>query len=152
MEYPAGDFFEDFRERFERLHVSAAGRVTWEIPVTGAVLFVDPELSIHALLELLGNGLQFGAEGGTIAVSAAAAGPGEGVRVTLRQDLPQAPGVPPDRWGHEPLLSTRRGAYGLGLFRVRRILEAQGAALDAAWGGGSLTVTVSLPSPPPAAS
>lgn len=147
MEYPASDFFEDLRERFDRLHASASARISWDAPVAGAVLLIDPELTIHALLELLGNGLQFGGDDAGIFVTASPASGGEGVSIVFRQNLPQAPEVAPERWGHEPLLSTRRSAYGLGLFRARRILEAQGASLDAVSNGTGLAVTVLLPSP-----
>ena len=148
MEYPARDFLEDLRERFERLQSADAGRVSWEVSVDGAVLLVDPELSIGALLEMLGNSLYFGGPGGEVKFAAASL-PQGGARVTLTQELPQAPTIPPGNWGREPLHTTRRNAYGLGMFRARRVLEAQGISLDAAWdpAGHLLTTTIGFPSP-----
>ena len=32
----------------------------------------------------------------------------------------------PETWGREPLVSTRRGGYGIGLFHARRLLAAHG--------------------------
>ncbi len=149
MEYPAGDFFEDLRERFERLHAADAGRVRWEIAAGGIVLLVDPELGISALLEIIDNALHFGTPGGEVVIAAVPAAPGNGVHLSLRQELPQPPAISPAQWGREPLHSTRRHAYGLGLFRARRVLEAQSIVLDAAWdpAGNLLTVTLAFPAP-----
>lgn len=56
-------------------------------------------------------------------------------------------------WGRTPLLTTRRNAYGLGAFRARRILEAQGSSLDYAHTAVDralvTTVTLSTAEPPP---
>lgn len=152
MEYPAGDFLEDLRERFERLQAADAGRVSWAAAVGGAVLLVDPELSISALLEILYNSLQFGVPGGGVKVAAAPSPQGDGTRVTLTQDLPQAPAIPPEQWGREPMHTTKRNAYGLGMFRARRVLEAQGISLEAAWDPTSSLLTTTIGFPLPAAS
>jgi K+-sensing histidine kinase KdpD len=144
--YPAADFFEDLRERFQRLQPKAAERVSWEIVVDGASLAIDPELSLQALLELLANALYFGGPGTPIGFLAEAQ-PGGGVKVTLREAQPQRPAVATQDWGRTPLLTTRRSAYGLGLFRVRQIIEAQGGVLHAEYSEADhvLTTSVTLP-------
>ena len=142
--YPAADFFEDLRERFQRLQPEAAERVSWQIAVEGASLNIDPELSLHALLEVLANALHFGDERAAITFLAGTRTGGD-VTVTLREILPQAPAIPLEDWGRTPLLTTRRNAYGLGLFRVRQIIEAQGGALDAAYSDQVLTTSITLP-------
>ena len=146
MEYPAGDFFEDLRERFERQHTAAVDRVQWRIATAGSLL-VDPELSLAALLEILGNALSFAPERGAITFQVTAADT-PGVVVNIGHDLAEPPSVPIEQWGLSPLLSTRRSAYGLGLFRARRILEAQGAVFEAqVTGVNATTTTVRFPQP-----
>jgi signal transduction histidine kinase len=147
LRYPAADFFEDLRDRFGRLHPDADGRVAWKIVVGGDIaLAIDPELSLSALLELLANALHFGGERAAIGFLAEAR-PDGGVTVTLRESLDTPPAIAPEDWGLTPLLTTRRNAYGLGLFRVRRIVAAQGGSLDVEYSAGNrvLATAITLP-------
>ena len=146
LSYPAKDFFEDLRDRFGRLHPDAAGKVAWKIATGDVALEVDPELSLSALLELLANAIHFGGESPAISLLAEAPAAG-GITVTLRESHSQPPAVAAGDWGRTPLLTTRRGAYGLGLFRVRRIIEAQGGTLRADYSAANnvLTTMISLP-------
>ena len=145
LDYPAADFFEDLQERFERLETAGKARVQWHVSVGTAALSVDPETTMSAFLELLANALRFGGEGsavtftGTVDAGAAV--------VTLRETPSPPPAIPPQAWGRSPLLSTRRGAYGLGLFRVRRILESQGGSYRVEYTAPDQTLTtrVTLP-------
>ena len=145
LDYPAGDFFEDLRERFDRQETAAKARVRWRVEVGAASLSVDPETTMSALLELLANALRFSSEGTEIifavALDAAAAA------VILRESQPAAPAIPLEDWGRSPLLSTRRGAYGLGLFRARRIVEAQGGSYGVEYSAAeqALTTRITLP-------
>ncbi len=151
LAYPAHDFFEDLRDRFGRLHPDAAGQIAWKIVVGNGILYVDPDLTLIALLELLGNASHFGGARAAIGLLAEAEVGGR-IIVTIRESHPQPPAVSPDDWGRAPLLTTRRGAYGLGLFRARRIIEAQGGALSAVYAEANhvLTTTISLPAESPA--
>ena len=118
--------------------------VAWEIPLGSTVsLYVDPDLTINGLLELLGNSFRFGSS--SIRCTTLQ-GPSH-LSFVLHETPAAPPTIPPGRWGHEPLRTTWRGAYGLGLFRVRRIMEAQGGSLqvDYASTGNLLTTTASLP-------
>ncbi len=143
--YPAADFFEDLQERFGRLQPEAAERVAWQINVTGASLTIDPELSLKALLEVLGNALHFSGEAAVVRFLAEARPGGGGVAVTVRETQPVPPAIPLEDWGRAPLLTTRRNAYGLGLFRVRQIVEAQGGALSVAYSEQILATSITLP-------
>ena len=51
--YPAVDFVEDLRDRFQRQDAGRAARVRWEIVPGTETIQVDPELSMAAVLELL---------------------------------------------------------------------------------------------------
>ncbi len=154
LEYPAGEFFDDLRERLTKRYPDAAEKIIWTISlIPETSLEVDPELTIGALLELLANALHFAQkERDPIHVTVSTAVD----RAVFVLDEPQsvAPVIPPSDWGRTPLLTTRRRAYGLGLFRVRRCLESQGCTLDATYSPENQLLTskvtlrsVLLPSP-----
>ncbi len=147
--YPAADLLEDLRERFGRQHGEAAARLQWVTDPGAATVNVDPEQTLNAALELLDNAMQHAVGGSTVRVEAR---PGAGVIVVaIHQQLTAAPVHPPADWGRTPLLSTRRNVYGLGAFRARRILEAQGGTLDYAYTevDRALVTTVTLPAGEP---
>ena len=145
LAYPARDFFEDLQERFERQEPAGKSRVRWQIEVGAVALSVDPESTMSAFLELLGNALRFG--GGQAALTFSASATAAGLVAALREAPAAPPTLPPEGWGRRPLLSTRRGAYGLGLFRARRILEMQGGTYHAEFSAPAeeLTTRVTLP-------
>ena len=143
LDYPATDFFEDLRERVERLHPGAVERVFWDIKVgPAAYLLVDPDFTLNGLLELFTNAIHFGA---TSIGCTTEDGPDE-ISFILKEASAAGSTIPTEDWG-KPLLTTRRGAYGLGLFRVRRILAAQGGniAFHFSPADQRLTTTVRLP-------
>lgn len=125
--YPAGDFLEDLRERFQKQHPSAAERVQWAQEAGAVSVNIDPEQTMNALLELLDNALRHAAENTSVRVEMRATA--DSVALSVHQALTEAPPGQPAHWGRTPLLSSQRNAYGLGTFRARRILEAQGGAL-----------------------
>lgn len=143
--YPAADFLEDLRERFEKRHGEAAGRVQWASEAGAATVNIDPEQTMAAALELLGNALQHAAGESSVRVEMrAVAG---GVAISTHQQLADTLAAPPADWGRTPLLSSRRNAYGLGAFRARRILETQACSLEYAFteADRSLVTVVTLP-------
>ena len=146
MEYLAADFFEDLRDRLGRQYPEAAGRVGWNLDTHASdSLLVDPDLTINGLLELFKNAFRF--EG--TALGCTTAGEADGILFVLRETTTAASPISPERWGREPLLTSHRGAYGLGLFRARQIFEKQGGSLEAVYSADNvLTTTVSLPRVP----
>ena len=146
LDYPAAEFFADLRERFAKMHPGAGDKVVWETPIDAEkFVSVDPEQTLNALLELLGNALHFVPATATpIRVQVSTAD--ELVVFRLLEPQPAEPTISAGDWGRTPLLTTRRGAYGLGLFRVRRCLESQGGTLEMDYSAGSnlLTTTVTL--------
>ena len=152
LEYPAPDFLEDLRERLDRRHADTAARIQWNVEaVAGGSLAVDPELSMSALLELLVNASHFTTPGTPIRLDART--DANCLSLTIREQSAAPPQISSQDWGRTPLLSGRRSAYGLGLFRARRIIEGQGGSLDSAYSTaeGTLTTTVTLPALKPAA-
>ena len=142
LDYPAADLLEDLRERFERLHPAVAATVSWDVQVSPTVfLLVDPDLTINGLLELFANAIR----SGSTSLGCATVETPDGLSVVLTETA-TGPVAPTEAWG-EPLFTTRRGAYGLGLFRVRRILAAQGGSIAFHFAPTTqqLTTTVGLP-------
>ena len=146
LNYPAVDLFEDLRERFQRLHPEAAKRIEWKIKIEASKLVsIDPEITLSAALELLNNATVF-ADAGTPIVCEMQ-GHDDHVLCSVTEVCGMEPAVAAQEWGCSPLRSTRRGAYGLGLFRVRRSLQAQGSSLtfQHSVADKSLTAMMTLP-------
>ena len=143
--YPAADFAEDLRERFDRQHADSTARVRWEIASGTGSVEVDPELSMAAVLELLANALFHAVEGSPVRVHAAC--DAAAMELAIHQTLAAAPQASPQEWGRTPLASSRRDGYGLGAFRARRIIESQGGTLRFAYSEAdqTLVTTVTLP-------
>ena len=147
VSYEARIFVEDFRARLALLLPEQASKVTWTDDLGDEAISVDLELVFRALSEFFKNAFDFQEKGRSISAKVAA----EDGRFVL--ELCEGKSVlssPPDTWGCEPFLSTRRGGFGLGLFHARRILAAHRAGVtftyDAA--AGQLTTRVSLPLAP----
>lgn len=142
--YSAKIFVEDLQDRLKKMFPDQAGEVEWRVDLGDESVDVDLELVFSAIAELLRNAFQFREAGGAIRAEVTA----ESGRVVFRL-IEAKTTVPsePASWGNAPLISTRRGGYGLGLFRARRILEVQGATLSFTHDSASaqLITTVTLP-------
>ncbi len=151
LEYPAAEFFADLRERFAKMHPGASEKVIWETLVEAEkFVLVDPEQTLNALLELLANALQFAPSAAPPIRVQVSTSP-EFATVRLLETQPVGPMIPAEDWGRTPLLTTRRGAYGLGLFRARRCLESESGTLAVDYSSENhlLTTTVTLQSVSP---
>lgn len=125
--YGANDLVEDLRERIERSFKDLTPPISWTVSVGSEPVPVDFEVLSGAVAELVRNAMQFRTSGGQIEGSAAIEG-GEFI-FELRHPQKELPGNPAT-WGEAPFRSTRRGAYGLGLFSARRALAALGGKLE----------------------
>lgn len=144
MDYPLELFFEDFKGRALSAQPDLSRRVVWSVSGGDALAFLDPTLAMEALDELLENAAAFSPRDSSISV--AAVGRGTGVEWCFSQSTQVVPqGY--DLWGRSPLMGSRRGGYGLGLFRARRIIEAHGGRLGFAYSAdtGSLNTDVFFP-------
>lgn len=144
VSYAANIFVEDLRDRLTRIFPEQMPSVEWEVSVGEEMISVDLEQIFSTIAEVFKNAFQFREAGQPISASVFA----ENGRVVLEVDEGKK-SVPsdPSTWGREPFVSTRRGGYGLGLFRARRILELHGGEIVASHDSARarLTTRVSLP-------
>jgi light-regulated signal transduction histidine kinase (bacteriophytochrome) len=106
--------------------LQTAPEVSWRDGLADEHVNVDPGAVAIAFRELLANACSFGVGE---RLRAAARVQGDDVCFELREPKQQA--IEPERWGHSPFVSTRRGGYGLGLCEVLRTVEASGGRI--AW-------------------
>nr|MDQ3625114.1 hypothetical protein [Verrucomicrobiota bacterium] len=108
----AGIFFEDFRDRLERVLPENAPTIAWHVELGEETVLVDLELMFTALAEFIGNAAHFYEQG---CIHARVRVEGGAVVFELREAKSAVPS-PPETWGTTPFVSSRRGGYGLGLF------------------------------------
>jgi len=142
--YRAADLAEDLRKKIDHDFSAESAAITWNIPVGGAMLNVDPQLVQEALSELFANAFRHNRDTGNIVVTAKL----ENGQFLFTVEEPKARlDVTADNWGREPLLKVSQGHYGLGLHRARAIIEAQGGKMYAHYdpNASALITTLALP-------
>lgn len=144
VRYPVQEFLQGLKERVEEEFDTQAKRIVWEVKAGDEEMDMDYNLLTDALMELARNAIYF--REGDQAIHLTAWNEGPNVLFEVRQPRAQ-PVEGAAQWGRAPLMSSRRGGYGLGLFYVRRILDRLGGALDAGYdaGSGELKVRLTLP-------
>ncbi|MFL6585210.1 MAG: sensor histidine kinase [Chthoniobacterales bacterium] len=145
MEYGAADFVEDLRLKLAQQLPDKSGDVHWNVKVDGsAALNIDPQALQQAMVELFDNAFRHARASGP--VSADVHGYDGEFVFTLREPKPEFKRTT-DLWGHEPFQSVSHGHYGLGLHRVRRIIDGHNGQFDARYDptSASLVTTVRLP-------
>jgi K+-sensing histidine kinase KdpD len=125
---PVRVLVENFQMNLAQASPQGFERIRWrEIPEEG-VLSVDATLLEEVLNELVENALAFSAEDAGLEFGVEVAGCG--VCFVVEQPAGHALCGDAKEWGRQPFVSTRRGHYGLGLYRARRLVEALGAGLE----------------------
>ena len=144
MPYRAVDFVEDLRQKFAHDFPQESAAVDWEVQPGDAALNVDPQLLQQALLELFANAFQH--ERGQGQLAATAKIDNDRFVFTLREPKARFE-LSTENWGREPLRKISQGHYGLGLNRVRVIVEAHGGELHAHYDPTEsvLLTTITLP-------
>jgi K+-sensing histidine kinase KdpD len=144
MRYQISEFVEDLRAKLEEEHPAEAKAVEWQSSISNEAFEIDPQLLQAAFLELFENA--FTHDRGTGAISFFARSGSDAVEFRLSEPK-QRFEHPLADWGGQPLLNIRHGHYGLGLFRVRSILEAHDGSLRAEFDPVAevFTTTVCLP-------
>ena len=142
--YRAVDFVEDLRQKFAHDFPQESAAVNWDIQPGDAALNVDPQLLQQALLELFANAFQHQRGQGPLAATAKI--DNDRFVFTLREPKARFE-LSTENWGREPLRKISQGHYGLGLNRVRVIVEAHGGELHAHYDPTEsvLLTTITLP-------
>ena len=144
ISYRASDFVEDLRKTIAHEFPKESAEITWDIQAGNGMLNVDPQLSQQAFSEVFANAFQHDRNKG--ALVAAARIDGRRFVFTLREPKARFESST-ENWGREPFRRITRGHYGLGLNRVRVIMEAHGGEMHAKYDpkDSMLLTTLSLP-------
>jgi signal transduction histidine kinase len=142
--YPASDFMQDLRGKIDRDFPKESKEISWEIQLGDAMLNVDPQFFEEAFTEIFANAFRHDRGKGPLVARAKI--DDKGFLFTLSEPKARFD-LPTQNWGREPLRKMSQRHYGLGLNRVRVIVEAHGGELNAQYDPkvSALTTTVRLP-------
>lgn len=142
--YAVKILIEDVQARLAAVIPEGAADIRWSEEIGDEQISVDLEMIFRAFSEVFKNAIHFREAGRAISVRVFA----EGGKLVL--ELCEGKSVvatPPESWGKHPLVSTRRGGYGMGLFHARRILEVHDGKLDFAFDPAKQTLTTRIALP-----
>ena len=144
VSYPAGQFLTDMRTQIERKFSKENHDITWDVQLQNGMLNIDPQLFQEVFVELFANAFQHDRGKGALVAKARTSDE------RLLFSLHEPKGVfslDTQNWGREPLHNIRQRHYGLGLNRVRAIIEAHGGELQAQYDpkAATLVSTMALP-------
>ena len=142
--YPAGEFMTDMRTQIERNFPKEDHEITWDVQLQDQMLKVDPQLFQEVFVELFANAFQHDRGNGALVARATIS---DGTLVFSLQESKAVFSSDTRNWGREPLRHIKQRHYGLGLNRVRAIIEAHGGELEAQYDPKTATLvsTVTLP-------
>jgi K+-sensing histidine kinase KdpD len=142
--YPAGEFMADMRAQIDRKFSKENHEITWDVQIEDGMLNIDPQLFQEVFVELFANAFQHGRGNGALVATARISG---GRFLFSLHEPKAALSSDMQSWGREPLRSIKQRHYGLGLNRVRAIVEAHGGELQAQYDpkAATLVTTVALP-------
>jgi K+-sensing histidine kinase KdpD len=142
--YPAGEFLTDMRMQIERNFSKENQEITWDVQLQDGILNIDPQLFQEVFVELFANAFQHDRGSGALVAKARIS---DG-RFLFSLHEPKAVfSLDTQNWGREPLRSITQRHYGLGLNRIRAIIEAHGGELQAQYDpkAATLVSTMALP-------
>jgi K+-sensing histidine kinase KdpD len=142
--YPVREFLTDMRTQIERNFSKQSQEITWDVQLQDGMLNIDPQLFQEVFVELFANAFQHDRGKGAV-VARAKINDG---RFLFSLHEPKAVfSLDTRNWGREPFHNIRQRHYGLGLNRVRAIIEAHGGELEAQYDPKTATLvsTVTLP-------
>ena len=142
--YPASDFMQDLRGKIDHDFPEESKEISWEIQLGDAMLNVDPQFFEEAFSEIFANAFRHDRGQGPLVARAKI----DDNKFLFTLCEPKARfNLRTQNWGREPLRKMSQRHYGLGLNRVRVIVEAHGGELNAQYDPkvSALTTTVRLP-------
>lgn len=141
ISYPAADFVEDLRKKIDHDFSGESAEINWNIQAGDATLNVDPQLLPEAFSELFANAFRHNRDKDVLVATAKI--DNDQFLFTLEEPKRQF-GLATDNWGREPLRKITQGHYGVGLNRVRAIVEAHGGKLYAQHNPNASVLTTAL--------
>jgi K+-sensing histidine kinase KdpD len=126
ISYQATDLMEDMRAKIEHDFPKESREIAWDIQLGHTMLNVDPQLLQEAFTEFFANA--FLHDRGKGPLLARARVDNNEFLFTLQEPKAQFE-LSTKNWGREPLRKISLRHYGLGLNRVRTIIEAHGGKL-----------------------
>src|SRR5215475_13849977 len=142
--YPAAEFLTDMRKQIERNFSKENHEITWDVQLQDDTLNVDPQLFQEVFVELFANAFQHDRGKGALVARARIS---DGRFVFTLHEPKAVFSSDTQTWGREPLRHIRQRHYGLGLNRVRAIVEAHGGEFRVRYepAAATLVSTVTLP-------
>ena len=142
--YPAGEFLTDMRTQIERHFSKENHEITWDVQLQDGMLNIDPQLFQEVFVELFANAFQHDRGNGALIARARIS---DGRFLFSLHEPKAAFSADTQNWGREPLRNIKQRHYGLGLNRVRAIIEAHGGEMQAQYDPKAATFvsTVVLP-------
>ena len=128
MPYRAADFIDDLREKIAAERPKESAQINWKVQLGDENVQLDPQLMQEAILELFTNAFYHDRAEGNITAQASVEG--DHFVFELREPKKSFAALT-DNWGGQPMLKVGRGHYGLGLHRVRAIVENHQGQLQA---------------------
>jgi len=144
ISYRAADLMEDLRRKIDDVLPMQKSEITWEIQSGNAMLNVDPQLLQEAFTELFANAFRHDRAKGPLLARTKI----ENNRFLFTLHEPKDRfELATEDWGREPIRKVTLRHYGLGLNRVRAIVEAHGGKLHAQYhpNVSALITTFTLP-------
>jgi K+-sensing histidine kinase KdpD len=144
ISYRAPEFLADMRAEIDRKFSNKKAEINWNMQLQDLVLHIDPQLLQEVFVEIFTNAFQH--DRGNDALVATASIGNDQLVFTLHEPK-SAFDSATQNWGRKPLQNISQRHYGLGLNRVRAIVEAHGGQLDAHYDPktSALISTVTLP-------
>jgi K+-sensing histidine kinase KdpD len=144
ISYPANEFLADMRTQIERNFSKENHEITWDPQLQDEILNIDPQLFQEVFVELFTNAFQHDRDKGALVAKARII---DGRFLFTLQEPKAIFSADTRKWGREPLHNIRQRHYGLGLNRVRAIIEAHGGELQVEYDpeAATLVSTVALP-------
>ena len=142
--YPAGEFLTDMRTQIERQFSKENHEITWDVQIQDGMLNIDPQLFQEVFMELFANAFQHDRGEGALVAKARIS---DGQLLFSLYEPKAGFSANTQNWGREPLRNIKQRHYGLGLNRVRGIVEAHGGELKAQYDPKVTTLisTMALP-------
>jgi K+-sensing histidine kinase KdpD len=142
--YPVGEFLADMRTQIERKFSKENHEITWDVQLQNGTLNIDPQLFQEVFVELFANAFQHNRGKGALVAKARIS---DGRFLFSLYEPKAVFSSDTQNWGREPLRNIRQRHYGLGLNRVRSIIEAHGGELQAHYDpeAATLVSTMAIP-------